>query len=970
MGNSFFNTNNSIITNKNGEVFTAGTSANLITIASSGAFEHELEKVHFDAFLSKIDKYGNLRNSLFFQSNFVEMGSSIQIDTMLNSYLLGTKINIDSSNLDSNFEKQNLFIVKIDKFGNLVYYQDVENELNEFDAQSITDFAGNLYVSSSFENTQSSDSPFLDVQLRKFSPDGNLSWQNTIAGEKNDYATGISYGNHHVIVVGMTKSETDIHSNNAYQTELNGSEDGFIAQFDSLGTRVWSSYFGGENLDQILGVKAFNEDIFIVGKTNSTSEIATATAFQDSLSGNFDAFVANFSIGGNLLWSSYFGGTDFDEAVHISRELDSNIFILGNTYSSDSISFGDVYQASKNDMADAFICKFTPRGERIWSSFYGGEMQEKAQAIHVFGNTSIYVCGQTNSTSHISDAQKHEFGEFHSGDFDGFVSKFTQDKSTIFLDDIVIDSLGNYHCSGQGGSDGYENEFGQFISTFCEGDTVFLHFNQGELGTDAEWVWYLNGCGEEAPQIGVGESIFHVPTSSCSYFVRAESVSNSTQCVEFEQEVNPLPIVQIFSDSNFCIGQDFTLSTLPFDSISWTKNNSYLDSSNVLSINNASFSDSGSYTVYVQTIHSCSSSDLIYVHLHDSPNYSKISNDEICGNNQGSIKIEGLNENDSLFWLSPALGNSSMLDSLIEGTYIFGIVNEHGCLVQDTIEISEGLYATFDTLVLNPSCGFSNASIEIIPSGEIEQYTFLWNTEEISSKIDSLNAGYYSLEIRDSLNCVYPFEFQLFPTGSLDLAINPADTTLFLGDSLVLTALPSIQDSSLQYFWLLENDTIYIDFQEITIAPTVNSTYHLFIKNEYNCIGNATSFVQIELMPEDTVIVNPPDDTTVVVIPNDTTIVQLPGDDCIELFIPRFFSPNGDFLNDEWCVIGNCVLSMHLRIFNQWNELIFESTEQENCWDGNYRNVPVQNDQYFYSLSIETLNEGSTTINGTVNVLR
>lgn len=63
-----------------------------------------------------------------------------------------------------------------------------------------------------------------------------------------------------------------------------------------------------------------------------------------------------------------------------------------------------------------------------------------------------------------------------------------------------------------------------------------------------------------------------------------------------------------------------------------------------------------------------------------------------------------------------------------------------------------------------------------------------------------------------------------------------------------------------------------------------------------------------------------------------TLIQQCPTD----LYIPNVFSPNGDNQNDEFRILGGDIKTMHLRIFNRWGELVFETTNLEKGWDGSY----------------------------------
>ena len=68
-----------------------------------------------------------------------------------------------------------------------------------------------------------------------------------------------------------------------------------------------------------------------------------------------------------------------------------------------------------------------------------------------------------------------------------------------------------------------------------------------------------------------------------------------------------------------------------------------------------------------------------------------------------------------------------------------------------------------------------------------------------------------------------------------------------------------------------------------------------------------------------------------------TLIQQCPTD----LFIPNVFSPNGDNQNDEFKILGGDIRSMELRIFNRWGELVFQTNNPEQGWNGQLQNAEL-----------------------------
>lgn len=56
-----------------------------------------------------------------------------------------------------------------------------------------------------------------------------------------------------------------------------------------------------------------------------------------------------------------------------------------------------------------------------------------------------------------------------------------------------------------------------------------------------------------------------------------------------------------------------------------------------------------------------------------------------------------------------------------------------------------------------------------------------------------------------------------------------------------------------------------------------------------------------------------------------------------QLHISNAFSPNADGENDQYTVYGEHIGAFRMLIFNRWGEVIFESLNMENVWDGKYR---------------------------------
>jgi gliding motility-associated-like protein len=94
-----------------------------------------------------------------------------------------------------------------------------------------------------------------------------------------------------------------------------------------------------------------------------------------------------------------------------------------------------------------------------------------------------------------------------------------------------------------------------------------------------------------------------------------------------------------------------------------------------------------------------------------------------------------------------------------------------------------------------------------------------------------------------------------------------------------------------------------------------------------------------------------------------------------ELYFPNAFSPNGDGLNDEFEVIGDIesLINFNIIVFNRWGQAVFESTNVNNCWNGNYNRTKCPAGTYVFkaNYSFEICNiKKSYVKNGLISLVR
>lgn len=263
-----------------------------------------------------------------------------------------------------------------------------------------------------------------------FRIDPEVVWATYYGGDGSDFTHATTSVGANIYTTGSTTSSSGIALEGHQNSYGGGDFDGFIAKFNTQGDRIWTTYYGGEDFDQGQSL-AFNffGNIYVSGYTKSQSSIAFE-GFQNTLSsvpdefGDFsgDAFLAKFNDNGYRIWATYYGGSGNEDSWSCSTDYSNNIYLCGTTSSSEGIS-QDGFQNSYNGEGDAFLVKFSGDGNRLWSTYYGGQQNENGNWCKVDNSNNVYLVGYTNSSENIAF---NGFQNIHAGDNDAFLIKFDQ----------------------------------------------------------------------------------------------------------------------------------------------------------------------------------------------------------------------------------------------------------------------------------------------------------------------------------------------------------------------------------------------------------------------------------------------------------------------------------------------------------------------------------------------------------------
>lgn len=219
--------------------------------------------------------------------------------------------------------------------------------------------------------------------------------------------------NGNIYVTGVTNSK-DLPTTNPvcnYQgcNSLYGDTDAFVAKFDSSGTLVFSTYFGGSSTDSGNGITIGQDgNIYIVGTTNSYDipGIIKASGSSNYQSKNVgtDAFIAVMpSTGGSITYSMYVGGADNDEGNKIYIDKNNIVTIAMHTKSDGMPILNNIQTACGNGYcgnSDGFIFRYINQSyfAQYYGTFLGGSGDDSITDLRVDDAGNIILTGWTTST--------------------------------------------------------------------------------------------------------------------------------------------------------------------------------------------------------------------------------------------------------------------------------------------------------------------------------------------------------------------------------------------------------------------------------------------------------------------------------------------------------------------------------------------------------------------------------------------
>jgi hypothetical protein len=309
-----------------------------------------------------------------------------------------------------------------------------------------------------------------------------LVYSTYLGGSADEIGFGVAEDATGIYVAGSTSSNDFNTTPNALQPNFRSGTgvsptDGFVVKINSVtGGLAYSSYLGGTGNDIATGIAVDGlHNIYVTGVTLSTDFPVFGTApYADGHQcgtdgtcngGKDDSFVTQIkSDFSQYNYSTYLGGSSFDDANQIVVDSSGNAYVVGITSSTDFPTTASAFQKTLGGTgaSNAYVTKLNPAGSAfVYSTYVGGTGTDNGLNIALDGSGNAYITGSTTSSDFpkTSGAPQATLG----GGKDAFVTELKADgtgpllfstflggskEEDHFLAGIAVDGSNNVYVTG------------------------------------------------------------------------------------------------------------------------------------------------------------------------------------------------------------------------------------------------------------------------------------------------------------------------------------------------------------------------------------------------------------------------------------------------------------------------------------------------------------------------------------------
>jgi len=436
------------------------------------------------------------------------------------------------------------------------------------------------------------------------------------------------------------------------------------------------------------------------------------------------------------------------------------------------------------------------------------------------------------------------------------------------------------------------------------------------------------------PNIGNGANVNNLPAGT--YSVSILDVNNCPGSFTASITQPSLLTVSTNSVSTLCGTSNGSVSATPSGGIvpysySWTPGNG-----NTATVANLA---AGVYSLVITDANGCSSNGTATVSNSNGPSVNcTVSNVSCFGGTNGAAmaQVSGGTSPYTYAW-TPTGGTNATASNLSAGSYALQVTDNSGCIGTTSVTITEPTQIILSETIIPSSCTNDNGSVSVVVSGGTGPYTYTWSPSgQTGTSISNLAPeSTPSLAVSDAQDCATSESYLIPGTGTINVTATPISTTILEGQSVIMNAF-----GATSYEWSPPDDLSCPTCASTSASPTATTLYTVTGTAPNGCTGQAEVMIYVTEV-------------------------------CGEIYIPTIFSPASlNTENKQACVYGNCIAELDYSIYDRWGQIVFQTKDQNACWDGKYKGKELNAGVFAYKLTIKLQNGDFVIRSGNLTLLK
>ncbi len=367
-----------IAVNDAGEAYVTGATSSPNFPTTSGTYDTSHNGME-DIFVSKLNAAGDdLEFSTFIGGSYIDIGYGLTLDSSGNVYVVGCSgsFNFPVTTGSCQGVYGGGVVCKFNAdCSSRIYAVCLGGDYEDSAYDIAVDSAGCAYVTGW---TECSDYPSTsgafnesknggeDAFVTKLDAAGNsLAYSTFLGGSGNERGDGIVLDSSGCAYVCGRVGSTGLATSGAYEETKGGGDDAFVAKFSADGADLeYFTYLGGNGADWGSGIALDSSgNVVVTGNTGSSDFPVTDGAYDCTLDGDSDVFVARFNAGASTLeYSTYLGGSSTDTndwGKTVAVDSFGCAYVTGRTSSGDFPTTSGAYDETQNGGVDVFVTKLS-----------------------------------------------------------------------------------------------------------------------------------------------------------------------------------------------------------------------------------------------------------------------------------------------------------------------------------------------------------------------------------------------------------------------------------------------------------------------------------------------------------------------------------------------------------------------------------------------------------------------------------